>query len=136
MTPISRNKLSTDAQVKVEGILISELCKATLPDKLESLINALLSPSEKLMIAKRMAVFVMVENKVPDTHIAKALNLTTVTVAKLRYSYLLSKEKKEPIVETVQNPKLWEILKPILKKILVEYAIPAAGGRIPKQPLF
>jgi hypothetical protein len=132
MTPVSRRELPTKEKENIEGILISELSKITDPGTFESLTNVLLSPSEKLMLAKRMAVFVMTENKAPDTQIAKAMNLTTVTVAKLRYAYLFSKEKKNPIVDTAQNPKLWEILKPLLKKFLVEYAIPAAGGRAPK----
>lgn len=132
MTPVSRVKLDSEAQEKVEGILISELCRITNTDTLLPLINNLLSESEKLMLAKRMAVFVMAEHGIPDSKISEVLHMTRVTVAKLRLSYQLSKERKDLIVETIKSESLWKELKPLLKDILFKYAIPAAFGRIPK----
>ena len=48
-------------------------------------------------------------------------------------SYWLQKEKKDPVVKIIQNPRLSEILKPLFAKFL-KYAIPASIGIIPDRP--
>jgi Trp operon repressor len=132
MTPVSRRSLPKESLKRIEGLLISELCRINQPEKFEPLIEALLTESERVMLAKRMAVFVMAENGISDTDIASSLNLTRVTTAKLRLTYQLAREQKSPVAETVQNKQLWETLKPMLKKFLIKYALPAAMGRIPR----
>lgn len=132
MTPVSRYKLTSEDEQRVLDTLISELTKITEKDKLSSLLSLLLSNSERIMLAKRMAAFVMIEQEIPDSQVAKVLHLTRITVAKLRLTYLLAKEKKDPVVKIVQKPTLREIIKPLLKDFLLKYALPAAMGRIPK----
>ena len=133
MTPVSRYKLTAEFEKRVLDTLTSELTKITEKSKLSSLLTLLLSTSEKIMLAKRMATFVMIEQQIPDTQVAKVLHLTRITVAKLRLTYLLAKEKKDPVVKIVQRPSLREIIKPLLKDFLFKYALPAALGRIPRQ---
>ena len=132
MTPVSRYKLTAEFEKRVLDTLTSELTKITEKSKLSSLLTLLLSTSEKIMLAKRMATFVMIEQQIPDTQVAKVLHLTRITVAKLRLTYLLAKEKKDPVVKIVQKPTLREIIKPLLKDFFLKYALPAALGRIPR----
>jgi len=135
MTQVSRHKLEPEDEERTISLFIDELAKITDPKELKGLLDLLLVPTEKLMLAKRMAVFVMVEHNLPDAHIAKSLHLTRVTVQKLRLTYQLAKEKDDPVVKIVQKPELKKLLMPILKKILVDYALPAAFGKIPRRPI-
>lgn len=127
MTPVSRNKLTPEVEEKVLSTFVSELAKTTDIKEFNSLASLLLSPSEKLMLAKRMVAFVMIEKEIPDSRVAKALHLTTVTVAKLRFSYLLSKEKSEPAAKLIQNPNLITLLAPFFKDFFKGYRLPKYG---------
>lgn len=130
MTPVSRRKLPPDEEKKIINLLIGELAKMTDKDKFDSLISLLLSPDEKLMLAKRMAVFIFTDEGISDNQIARSLYLTRITVQKLRLTYQLSREKKEPVIQVIQNPELKQMLKPLLKKLL-KYALTAPFGKIP-----
>jgi len=132
MTPVSRRKLSKATEKQIIDTFITELVKITNKKTLESFISLLLSESERIMLSKRLVTFVLVEKQVPDSQIAKALNLTTVTVAKLRFAYWLIKERKEPAQMIIQQPKLSIVIMNLLQKILTDYAIPAMRGRIPR----
>jgi len=133
MTPVSRYKLEPENEAKVLEVFLSELSRITNNTELRSLVSLLLSESEKIMLAKRMAAYVMIEQNIPDSHISKSLHLTRITVTKLRLNYWLQKEKKDPVVKIIQNPRLSEILKPLFAKFL-KYAIPASIGIIPDRP--
>lgn len=130
MTPVSRYKLDPEYETKILEVFLSELSRITDNVELRSLITLLLSESEKIMLAKRMAAYIMVEQKLPDSHISQSLHLTRITVAKLRLNYLLQKEKGDPVVKIIQNQRLVDILKPLFIKFL-KYAIPAMGGKVP-----
>ncbi|MBI5358261.1 hypothetical protein HZB69_01365 [Candidatus Amesbacteria bacterium] len=131
MTPVSRYKLKPENEAKVLEVFLSELSRITNNTELRSLISLLLSESEKIMLAKRMAAYIMIEQNIADLHISRSLHLTRITVAKLRLNYLLQKEKKDPVVNIIQNPRLVEILKPLFNKFL-KYAIRASIGIIPR----
>ncbi|MEK7164075.1 MAG: hypothetical protein AAB768_02950 [Patescibacteria group bacterium] len=133
MTPVSRYKLDPDNEAKVLEVFLSELSRITNNIELKSLISLLLSESEKIMLAKRMAAYVMIEQNIADSHISQSLHLTRITVARLRLNYWLQKERGDPVVKIIQNPKLSEILKPLFTKFL-KYAIPASIGIIPGRP--
>ena len=131
MTPVSRYKLSPEDESKILKVFLSEFSRITDNAELKSLIELLLSESEKIMLAKRMAAYVLIEQQIPDSHISKSLHLTRITVSKLRLNYLLQKEKKDPVTKIIQNPELVEILRPLFNKFL-KYAIRASIGIAPR----
>lgn len=133
MTPVSRIKLSPEEESQVLEVFLSELVRITDGNELRSLITLILSDSEKIMLAKRMAAYVMIEQKIADSHISQSLHLTRITVSKLRLNYWLQKEKKDPVIKIIQNPKLVGVLKPLFNKFL-NYAIRASVGIIPGPP--
>ena len=133
MTPVSRIKLDPEEESRVLEVFLSELVRITDGDELKSLISLLLSESEKIMLAKRMAAYVMIEQNIADSHISKSLHLTRITVSKLRLNYWLQKEKKDPVIKIIKNPKLVDMLKPFFNKFL-KYAIRASIGIAPRPP--
>lgn len=133
MTPVSRIKLDPEKESRVLEVFLSELVRITDGVQLRALMSLLLSESEKIMLAKRMATYVMIEQEISDSQISKSLHLTRITVSKLRLNYWLQKEKKDPVIQIIQNPKLVNILKPFFNKFL-RYAIRASIGIAPEPP--
>lgn len=136
MSHVSRKQLSESAQKKIQNIFLGELVRIADKQEMGAFLGKLLTESEKIMLPKRLAAFMMIDKYIPDTHICQALNLTAETVARYRLAYQLSKNQKEPIVQIVQNVSIKKEAKQLLKEILKSYVIPAMFGRIPKRNIF
>lgn len=102
---------------------------------METLIRVLLSDSERLMVAKRVFAFVLIDQGLGNSEIAKRLHFTRATVERLRTRYKHQEELQKPVKEIAQRIKSSEVLGELLKMFL-EYAVPAAFGRGPKKGIF
>lgn len=131
MTPLSRWKMDKEDEKQVRHVLVSELAKISTEKEMKELLNILLSNTEKLMIAKRVFVFVLIEQGDSDMEIARKLHFTRATVQRLRLNYEYQYELEKPVKQIVKGFEESVILKEILKKFL-KYALPAAMGRIPR----
>lgn len=136
MTPLSRWSLSKEEQIRIRNLFLGELVKITDKGEMESLMKSLLSESEYFMVAKRLVAFVLVDEGYSDVEIGRMLHLTRATVSKFRTIYKFSRERQEPVVKVVERVKASEVMKYILKEVLIKYALPAAFGHIPKKGLF
>lgn len=136
MSPLSKWSLAKEEQDKIRNLFLGELIKITDKDEMGSLMKSLLSESEYFMIAKRLVTFVLVEEGYSDVDIAKMLHLTRGTVGKFRMIYEFSRERQDLVVKIVERVKASDVMKHILKEVLIKYALPAAFGRIPKKGLF
>lgn len=136
MTPLSRWQLSKKEEDLVTGLFLNELLEITDKTEMKSLLKALLSDSEFLMIAKRLVAFVFIDEAYTDMEIAKILHVTRATAIRFRLTYRLSKEKKEPVVKIVEKIRKSENLKEVLKNVLFKYAIPMALGKKPRFGLY
>lgn len=136
MTHVSKNKLSDAAINKIQNLFLEELTKISDKKEMGDFLGILLTDSEKIMLPKRLAAFVMVDRGIPDLRISSALNLTTETVMRYRLIYLNAKEKKAPISTIVQNIGFKKEMKQLLKELLKGYVIPAMFGKIPTKGLF
>lgn len=73
---------------KIEEELISNLRtvfrKVTKEDDMSNLFLSLLSSTEQLMLAKRLAIIVLLKEGLPESKISDALHVTRITVEKMR----------------------------------------------------
>lgn len=136
MTPLSRWALSKDEQGKIKDLFLSELVRITNKKEMDSLIKSMLSDSESLMLAKRLVGFVLIDEGRSDMEISRILHITRATAAKFRMVYRHAKDLDSPVVKTVNRLKTSEVMKLVLKEVLLKYALPAAFGRIPKKGIF
>lgn len=132
MSPLSKWSLSKDEQSRIGNLFLNELIKITDKDEMESLLKSLLSESEYFMVAKRLVAFVLVDEGYSDVEMARMLHLTRGTANKFRTIYRFSRERQEPVVKVVERVKTSEMMKYILKEVLIKHVLPAAFGRIPK----
>lgn len=129
MPHVSKNKLlkkQEDELIHNLNVIISSVDDY---DQTALFLNALLSDTEKLMLAKRIAIIVMIEEELSDSDIAKGLHLTRITVEKMRYFYEARGEGFKVALKKLDEKQQLDSFKRFLVS-LGKYSIRAAGGYV------
>lgn len=114
MPHISSKKLTSNFSEKLFGKLIAILGRAQDKNHLSLVVDELLTRTEKIMLAKRIAVVLMLSNNIPQHKITEMLKMSPSTVAKMslgveigKYDTILEISKREKIdIEKL----VWDIL--------------------------
>jgi len=106
MTRISQFKVDDDVLEKIFSLFFEVVSKGKNEVEFQNIIHDLLSPAERIMIAKRVAIFYMLMKKLDYYNIAKSLKVSPSTIAKFN----LVKENSRGIISalkgTVRNEKI------------------------------
>lgn len=128
MPHVSRRKLDKNSEVKLLEALESVLGRLSKIESREFLFS-LLSPTERLMLAKRLGIIVLLSEKVPHSSIASALNVTRETVSRVKLNRELRGEGYDLALEKLTQEKMNKEFRNFLLK-LAGYSIRAAGGYV------
>lgn len=129
MPHVSRIRLSKRAEKELLHTLDVILTKIVKEEDIDTFLMSLLTPTERLMIAKRLAITILLKEGISDTQIAETLHVTRVTVSRLRYFYESRGVGYEIVFKILSNEKIAvEIRNTLLG--LVGYSIRAVGERI------
>lgn len=93
MTHISGYPMKKKVSKKLEAQLINALEDAFSSKKYKGLMDILLTRTEKIMLAKRLAVIAMIGKGTPSSIIIKTLKITPATIS--RYIDIASRGKNE-----------------------------------------
>jgi len=96
MTRISRNKLSDEILYKLFDLFFEIVGKKNNKDEFNKVIYDLLSPVERIMIAKRIAIMYLLLKNIHYKKICSTLKVSSSTVAKFQ----LLMEKSNGVVPT------------------------------------
>lgn len=129
MPHISRIKLDKKAERNLVENLSLILTKIKKQDEMDSFLISLLTSTERLMLAKRIAIIILLKEDVPESHIASTLHVTRVTVSRLQFFWEARGQGYEIALKVLENEKLMKEFKDGLLK-LVAYSIRAAGGYV------
>lgn len=129
MPLVSKNKLPKRTETELLKNLNLVLTKIQSSDDMIVFLEALLTDTEKLMLAKRIAVIVLLEEGLPDSQIASILHLTRMTVLKMRYFYEARGRGLKIAVKKLDEQNQLESFKKFLIS-LIRYSARAAGGRV------
>lgn len=117
MTRISQFKVDDDVLEKIFSLFFEVISKDKNEEEFQNIIHDLLSPSERIMIAKRVAIFYMLIKKLDYYNIAKSLKVSPSTIAKFN----LVKENSRGIVSalkgTVRNEKIINFFEELILKL-------------------
>ncbi|MBI5123400.1 hypothetical protein HZA75_06100 [Candidatus Roizmanbacteria bacterium] len=106
MTRISQFQVDDDVLEKIFSLFFEVISKDKNEEQFQNIIHDLLSPAERIMIAKRVAIFYMLMKKLDYYNISKSLKVSPSTIAKFN----LVKENSRGIVSalkgTVKNEKI------------------------------
>ena len=85
MPQISRYPLSSETRQRVYDIFLSSLANLKNKDDVEELLESLLTPTERLMVAKRISVAFLLHKGLDYREISRLLKVSTGTVSRVAY---------------------------------------------------
>lgn len=83
MVYVSKKPLKQEILTRISEMLISHIADIQTKSKAEKFLNEILTESEKIMLAKRFAIVVMLSKKQSYTTIRKILKVTPQTISKI-----------------------------------------------------
>lgn len=129
MPHVSRIKLDKKTERNLIRNLSLILARIKKEDEMNSFLFSLLTPTEQLMLAKRIAIIILLKEGVAESHISSALHVTRVTVSRLQFFWEARGGGYGIALKVLENEKLMREFKDGLLK-LVAYSIRAAGGYV------
>ncbi len=114
MPPISRYKVEDEVLEKLFRLFFEVVGNCNDKEIFEKILRDVLSPVERIMIAKRIAIIYLLSKNIDYVTICDVLKVSAATVAK--FSFLLNKsEGIIPVLnKIIRNEKILEFLKDCL----------------------
>lgn len=129
MPHISKNKLSNKVEDDLSDTLDLILSNLNKKESVRQFLLALLTPTERVMLAKRLAIIILLNEGFPESHIAQTLHVTRITVSRLQFFLEARGQGYEEAFGILKKEDDLKQLKSTLLN-LVEYTVRAAGGRV------
>ncbi|MFC1649920.1 Trp family transcriptional regulator [Patescibacteria group bacterium] len=83
----------------------------------EAFLSDFLTPTEKIMLAKRLSIALLLERKLKYREISKVLRVSTTTVSNVALAYSHSKSYKKVIRKMLRDKKFEKQLTEFIKKV-------------------
>jgi uncharacterized protein YerC len=129
MTHVSRWKLPKEEEKNLIDALRLVLTRLTKDEEMEAFLDSLLTETEKIMLAKRLALVVLLEEGLTESQIAEALHVTRITVSKMHYFFESRGHGYKLALKKLAEQKMLDEFKKLLFSFLA-YAAKASSGRI------
>ncbi|OGF81572.1 hypothetical protein A2924_02385 [Candidatus Giovannonibacteria bacterium RIFCSPLOWO2_01_FULL_44_16] len=124
MPHVSRRKLKKKVFKKISSELSDFITKASSSQEIGWIFRELLTPTEKIMFSKRLALFLMLERRYSFASIGRTLKITPQTV--VRFWKKTKEPGYAPLVKRVEkNKKGIGFLKDLEEMLLI--GMPARG---------
>lgn len=124
MVRISPYKISRDAYTKVFSVFYEVIGKGCSRDEFDKILFELLSPSERIMIVKRIAVIYLLMKNVNYKSICSILKVSYTTVSKFR----IIMEDSKGIVPALTNKVVLEKISLALEDLFNKIFAPGVYG--------
>lgn len=124
MTRISRFRVDDDVLEKIFSLFFEVISKDKNEEEFQNIVHDLLSPAERIMIAKRVAIFYMLMKKLDYYNIAKSLKVSPSTIAKFN----LVKENSRGIVSALKSTVRNEKIINFFEELILELRRPGKYG--------
>ncbi len=105
MPHVSQKPLSKEEERVLIHTLTSVFVSIQHSQEMVAFLASLLTPTEKIMLAKRLAIAIFLEEGNSDAEIARMLHVTRITVAKMRLYIQLYGEGFFVAVKKLQERK-------------------------------
>ena len=116
MPHVSRKKLKKKVFIKIGEQLSSTIAKASSARELKWIFRELITPIERVMLAKRLAIILMLERGYSIDIIQKTLKVTPQTI--VRFWKITKHSLYKPIIKEISNNKVkkdfWQELEKLI----------------------
>ena len=127
MPHVSRKKVDKKVLNEILDFLVIVLTGVNEEKEMRKLLDAFLTPTEKIMLAKRLGVAYMLKEKIPFDEISGTLSVTRPTVDKIRIWLKIEESGYELALRVLRKTKNLEAFKQIFKDVLKKMAKPYSG---------
>lgn len=118
MPHVSRFPLPKETWEKTIKLFLEGLSKAKDRQAAENFVNGFLTPTEKIMLAKRFAIFYLLEKGVEGGKIAQVLKVSTATISRLNLWWRnLSAESKKLLRQIMVKREIKNLFVDTLKSL-------------------
>lgn len=129
MTHLSRRKLAESVLRQITDSFLFVLTDIKDKGSMAQFLDSFLSKTEKLMLAKRLALIYLLSEAVEETRISEILKTTLANVSRMKLKLENENVGYQQALAKIKKQKTLEELKDLALK-LARYSIRAAGGRI------
>jgi len=129
MPHLSRFKLNKKAEDELIKNLELILAKLSKEEEMKEFLLSLLTSTERLMLAKRLAMAVLIKEGVAESHISDTLHVTRETVSRMQLFLEARGKGYESAFKKLRNDKLLREFKSFLID-LVKYVAFASHSKV------
>jgi len=124
MVQVSKNKVRNEVLIKIYDLFFRLFLKANNKNKLEKLIEDVLSPTEKIMIAKRIAIIYLLTKQINYSNISNTLKVSLSTISKFN----LSLKKYDGIISLINTEIQNEQMMDFFEELVLSVRGPGVPG--------
>jgi len=121
MTQVSRYPIHKDVEKRMFEVLQETIAHLKNSEEIEDFLHDFLSPVEKIMLAKRLSIAVLLHKGYRYGSIAQILRVTPPTIATVSLLLKYSGKGYKKVVEKIANEEkmnaFWEKIEDVLAKI-------------------
>jgi uncharacterized protein YerC len=124
MTQVSKYKLREDVETRIYDLLSSVLVKIKNKNEVNGFLADFFSPTEKTVMAKRLAIAVLIAKGNDYRTIAQILKVTPITISKMSLRMKHGNGSVKKIAEQIANS---DDNKALLEELLSAFDTPTKG---------
>lgn len=128
MPHVSRKRLPTKTLKQILDSLVLVLTETKNKQEMGQFLDAFLSDTEKVMLAKRIAIVYLLSEGVSGEAIAETLNVTPFTVSRIKLWYETKGEGYKIAIKELKKQKYLETLKLFALKLAAHLVKSARYG--------
>lgn len=125
MTQVSKYPIRKDVYEEIFETLLETIANLTTKKDVSAFFNEFLTPTERIMFAKRLAVGLLIAKSYDYKEIRELLKVSTATIASYSTFYKYGTGYKEVIKKILRNEKIEKFLLSLAGKVA---SVAAMGG--------
>lgn len=118
MVQISRKKLDKDIETEMYKQFWKSLSEMRSPQESSEFFSDILTETEKVMLAKRFAVALLIVRGRTATEIRQAINVTYSTISSVSSWVKNAKPKTQDILKSLSSQKDWEAIHDRIEELI------------------
>lgn len=125
MPPVSKYPVSNEVYERVFEVFSKSIVKLETKNQVAEFLDEFLTPTERIMLAKRLAIAFLIVKGYEYREISRILRVSTNTVGRVNFAYRNGEIYKVVVDKVLQDEKVDEFLEGVGEKVS---ALFASGG--------
>ena len=105
MPQVSKIPLKKNLQEKIDNLFIESLNSCSSKETLRNYLDDLITPTEKVMLSKRLAIVYLLEKNYPYNLISSTLNVSTSTIGRISLNLKYKGKGVRKVIKTLSRRK-------------------------------